>query len=114
LSQAVVANGFVFTSGQVGKDPKGNLPETFQEQFDQALKNLEKLLTDAGSSLSQVVKITAYITEDGWKPSFNAIYGRYFTGSLPARTRVEVVRLSPGYLVELDAVAVVGSEAHNS
>lgn len=107
ISQAVVANGFVFTAGQVGRDPDGKVPEDFAEQLDLALGNLEAVLAQAGSNLRHVVKITAYITSDGWAPTFNEIYSRYFKSPFPARTRVEVARLAPGYLVEVDAVAVV-------
>lgn len=105
LSRAVLVNGLVFTAGQVGKRPDGSLPETFADQLDQALINLAQLLEEVGTSLSNVVKVTAFVTPDGWQPAFNEVYMRHFSAPYPARTRVEVARLAPGYLVELDAIA---------
>jgi len=108
-SQAVVANGFVYTAGQLGL-----LPETMkmveggvQEQAQQALINLQQVLTAAGSSLDQVVKTTVFLANMDDFAAMNAIYATFFTQNPPARSAVEVARLPLGALVEIEAVALL-------
>ena len=93
-SQAIEANGFVYTSGQLGIDPtNGELPESFEAQAELSLKNLGAILEEAGLSYDNVVKTT-----------FNAIYSKYFA-NCPARSCIEVAALPKGALVEVEAVA---------
>ena len=106
LSKAVAVNGLLFTSGQVGRRADGSVPSAFVEQLEQALLNLDALLSSANSGLDRVVKLTAFVTADGWSTDLNETYRRFLKAPYPARTRVEVARLSPGYLVELDAIAM--------
>jgi len=108
-SQAIVANGFVFCSGQVALDPAtGALdPGYIDGQTRQALANLKAVLEAAGSSLSRVVKTTVYLTNMNDFAAMNAVYAEVFAGHAPARATVEVSRLPKDALVEVDAVALV-------
>lgn len=107
-SQAVKANGFVYTSGQIALDPAtGNLIEgTFEEQVHRVFRNLEAVLREAGSGFDRVVKATVYVTDLGNFQRLNTIYAEYFGDHKPARTTVEVPALPKGGAVEIDLVAL--------
>jgi len=108
-SQAVIANGFVFTAGQVALIPgEGKLVDgDIQAQTHQALKNLKTVLEAAGSSLGQVVKVTVFLDNINDFAAMNAIYAEYFGENPPARSAVEVAQLPLGARVEIEAVALV-------
>lgn len=108
-SQAVKANGFVYTSGQIALDPaSGNLVDTsFDDQVHRVFKNLKAVLHAAGSDFSQVLKATVYLTDMNNFPALNAIYAEYFGEHKPARTTVGVAQLPKGGAVEIDLVALV-------
>ncbi|EKE13995.1 MAG: hypothetical protein ACD_12C00720G0005 [uncultured bacterium] len=107
-SQALVANGFVFCSGQIGTDPKtGYLVEGIESQIKQVLINLQAVLETAGSDINQVVKTTVFIKNMADYPLFNQIYGEFFKDHKPARATVEVSRLPKDCLIEIDAIAIV-------
>ncbi len=107
-SQAVVAGGWVFISGQLGIEPvSGQLGASFGEQVRQALANLEAILAAAGARLSDVVKCTVYLTDLDRFAEFNSIYENVFGKPWPAREVVQVVRLPRGAEVEISAVAVL-------
>jgi 2-iminobutanoate/2-iminopropanoate deaminase len=108
-SQAVKANGLVYTSGQVALDPAtGNLVEGgFEEQVHRVFRNLDAVLREAGSGFSRVLKATVFVTDLGNFQALNAIYAQYFGDHKPARTTVEVKGLPKGALVEIDLVALV-------
>ena len=107
-SQAITANGFVYTSGQIPIDPKtGNIEATCIEvQTEQAIRNLSAVLEAAGSSLEKVVKTTCFLKSIGDFAVFNEIYAKYFTEK-PARSCVEVSALPKGALVEIEATAII-------
>src|SRR5882672_4196692 len=85
-SQAIVSNGFVFCSGQIGIDPKTNeLVEGIEAQTHQVLKNLSAVLKAGNSSLDNVVKTTVYLADIKDYGKMNEIYGQYFTEHKPAR-----------------------------
>jgi 2-iminobutanoate/2-iminopropanoate deaminase len=109
-SQAVVANGFVFVSGQVPFDPATGqvVPGGVAEQTKRVLENVKAVLEAAGSSLSAVVKTTIYMTDMNGFASVNEVYGSYFASDPPARATVEVRRLPRDVMVEIEAIAVVG------
>jgi len=111
LSQAVVAEGkFVFVSGQVGKDPAtGALPEDFIEQARQALANLKRVLEEVGAGPQDVVRMLVFVTDLSKGQEFNRLYGEFFGNEFPTRTRVQVAALSPGYQIEMEAIAVLPS-----
>ncbi|MGQ9665927.1 MAG: RidA family protein [Anaerolineae bacterium] len=108
-SQAIKANGFVFTAGQLGLDPAtGKLVEgDVVDQARQALKNLQAILEAAGSSLEHVVKVTVFLEDINDFKRVNEVYAQFFTANPPARSAVQVAALPLGGLVEIEAVAVV-------
>jgi len=98
----------MFTSGQVGKDPStGELATDFIAQTRQALKNLSAVLSAAGASPRDVVRMMVFVTDLSQGSAFNAVYQDFFGGDFPTRTRVQVAALAPGYHIEIEAIAVV-------
>jgi 2-iminobutanoate/2-iminopropanoate deaminase len=109
-SQAIVANGFVFASGQVPIDPASGklVPGEIETQTERVLENLARVLEAAGSSLDQVVRASVYLVDLATFPRMNAVYARYFGADpKPARTTVQVAALPLGAQVEIDAIALV-------
>lgn len=107
-SQAVKANGLVFLSGQIALDPvtmdlAGN---DVTEQTEQALRNLEQVLTAAGASLDQVVKTTVFLADMSDFAAMNEVYGKFFTQSKPARSTIQAAGLPMNVRVEIDAIAL--------
>jgi 2-iminobutanoate/2-iminopropanoate deaminase len=109
-SQAVVANGFVFLSGQIPLDPSTNqiITGDIAAQTERVLENLKSVLEAAGSSLERVVKTTVYLKDMGEFAKMNEVYGRYFASNAPARATVEAARLPRDVSVEIDCIASVG------
>jgi len=107
-SQAIVAQGLVFCSGMPGIDPAtGTAPEGIEAQTDQALTNLEAVLTAAGSSMAHLVKTTIFYADVEDFPALNAVYERFMPDPPPARSAPAHVRLPLGLLVSIDAIATV-------
>lgn len=108
-SQAIVANGFVFTAGQVSFDPATmELVEgDVAAQTEQVMKNLSAILREAGADLSTVVKTTVFLRDMNDFAEMNAVYGRWFGEHKPARSTVQVARLPRDAGVEIEAVAVL-------
>ena len=105
-SHAVVANGFVFISGQGPVDPgTGTMPDAFADQVRQTLRNVQTILEAAGTSLDNVVKVNAYVTDLTRFQEFNEVYGEFFQQDPPARTTVGSSLL--GFLVEVDCIASI-------
>lgn len=107
-SQAIISNGLVFCSGQIGLDPETGefYGADISAQTRQAIENLQSVLQEAGSSLRKVVKTTCYLSKMSEYQEFNKIYESYFINA-PARATVEVSSLPKGALVEIDAIAEV-------
>jgi 2-iminobutanoate/2-iminopropanoate deaminase len=107
-SQAIVANGFVYSSGQIGIVPQtGRLIEGGSEaEARQALDNLDAVLKEAGSSLEKAVKVNVYLTNIDDFAEVNALYMKYFHDAPPARSCVGVATLPLGAKVEIDAIAI--------
>ena len=108
-SQAIVANGFLFTAGQIPLDPAaGKIVEGgIVEQTDRVMQNLQEVLRAAGASWSDVVKTTVYLHDLSHFPTVNEVYGKWLGDARPARSTVQVTALPRGALVEIDAIAVV-------
>jgi 2-iminobutanoate/2-iminopropanoate deaminase len=108
-SQAVVAGGLVFASGQIPLDPQTGefVAGGTAEQTEQVLRNLTAVLEAAGSSLAQVVKTTVYLADMGDFAAMNEVYGRYFQHEPPARATVQAARLPRDARVEIDVIALV-------
>ncbi|WP_167957816.1 RidA family protein [Anaerosporobacter faecicola] len=107
-SQAVEVNGMIYTSGMIPINPADGtlVTGTVEEQAEQALKNLKALVEASGSTMDKVVKTTVFIKNMNDFGKINEIYAKYFTGSYPARSCVEVARLPKDVLIEIEAIAI--------
>ena len=105
-SQAIVTGNMIFTSGQIAINPATNTVEAtdIEGQTEQVMKNLEAVLTQAGSSFYKAVKTTCFLKNMSDFAAFNGIYGKYFT-SKPARSCVAVKELPKDVLVEVEVIA---------
>ncbi len=111
-SQGIVANGFLFTAGQIPLDPvAGKIVEGgIVEQTEQVMRNLQEVLRAAGASWGDVVKTNVYLHDLAHFPTVNEVYGKWLGDARPARSTVQVPALPRGAMVEIDAIAVVGSK----
>jgi len=107
-SQAVKANGLIFTSGQIAIDPATQqvIAGDVAAQTDRVLRNLSEILEAAGSGLGKVVRTTVFLKNMSEFAAMNKVYGKYFSSSPPARSTVEVARLPKDVLVEIDVIAL--------
>jgi len=105
-SQAIEIGNLVFTSGQIPVDPAtGEIQEGVEAQAEQAFTNVKELLAAAGTSIENVIKTTVFIKDMNDFGKINEIYAKYFAGSYPARSCVEVARLPKDVLIEIEAIA---------
>lgn len=108
LSPGVRWGDVLFTSGQVGRDPStGKLATGIVDQTRQTLENLQSVLKAGDSSLEKTLKVTVFLVDINFKDAMNGVYREYFPQDPPSRTCVEVSALSPGVLIEIEAVAGV-------
>ena len=107
-SQAIVAGGLVFVSGQLALKPdQGEIVgETIQEQTEQVFANLAAILEAAGSGLELLVKTTVYLTDLGDFAGMNEVYAGHVGERPPARATIEVSALPSGAKVEIEAIAL--------
>ena len=107
-SQAQKVGNFVFTSGQIPINPMtGNIEaQGITEQTEQVCKNLAAVLEAAGTTLTNVVKTTCFLSEMSDFAAFNEVYAKYFTGK-PARSCVAVKTLPKNVLCEVEAIAII-------
>ena len=108
-SQAITANGFLFTAGQIPIDPATGQVITgdVKKQTERVLDNLTAVLVAGGASWKDVVKTTVFLQDMNDFPAMNEIYTRVLGGARPARSTVQVSALPRGVLVEIDAIAVI-------
>jgi 2-iminobutanoate/2-iminopropanoate deaminase len=108
-SQAVKANGFVFTAGQVALDPAtGSVVGTeIKAQTERVMENLKGIVEAAGSTMHKVVKTTVFLKDMNDFAAMNEVYARYFPAAPPARSTVEVSRLPKDVRVEIEVVALL-------
>lgn len=106
-SQAVKAGGFLYVSGQLPIDPATGAfaGDDAAAQTRQSLTNLKAIVTEAGMTLADVVKVNVFLKDMGDFAAMNAVYGEFFTENFPARAAVEVARLPKDALVEIECVA---------
>jgi 2-iminobutanoate/2-iminopropanoate deaminase len=106
-SQAVVANGFVFVSGQIPIDPVSGavLTGDIREQTKRVMENARAILAAAGCGMDAVVRATIYLTNMADFTVVNEVYGTYFHSDQPARATVGVARLPKEVAVEIDFIA---------
>ena len=107
-SQAIRANGHVFTYGQVAIDPATQqvISGDVAAQTDRVMKNITGILEAAGTSLDKVLRCTVFLKNMNDFAAMNEVYGRYFNQNPPARSTVEVARLPKDVLVEIDTIAL--------
>jgi 2-iminobutanoate/2-iminopropanoate deaminase len=107
-NQAVLANGVLYTSGQIALEPgTGNLMmNSIEEETHQVMKNLQAVLSAAGMDFSRVVKTSIFLLDMGNFAAVNAVYGSYFISDFPARETVQVSCLPKNVNVEISMIAV--------
>ena len=107
-SQAIVHRDLLFTSGQIPINPDtGNIDaQGIVEQTEQVMKNLDAVLTAAGSSFEKAIKTTCFLADMADFAAFNEVYAKYFTEK-PARSCVAVKTLPKGVLVEVEVIAEI-------
>jgi 2-iminobutanoate/2-iminopropanoate deaminase len=107
-SQAIMANGFVFVSGQLALQPDHAemVSDNITGQTEQVLANLRAILEAAGSGLDRLVKTTVFLQNLDDFPAMNEVYKQHVGDQPPARSTVEVAKLPSGALVEIEAVAL--------
>jgi 2-iminobutanoate/2-iminopropanoate deaminase len=108
-SHAVLAGNILYTSGQVGIDPKTNklVVGDIKDETRQTLMNLQSILETAGASMSNVVKVTIFLKDMNNFAAMNEVYGSFFESEFPARETVQVVRLPVDANIEISVVAVL-------
>jgi 2-iminobutanoate/2-iminopropanoate deaminase len=109
-SQAVIANGMVFTAGQIALDPATMqiVEGDVRAQAEQVMKNLAAVLAQAGASFTSVVKTTIFLRDMADFQAVNEVYGRALGESRPARSTVAVAGLPRDVRVEIEVVALIG------
>jgi reactive intermediate/imine deaminase len=106
-SQGYIANGFVYTSGQIPVDPAtGTVPAGIEAQAHQSCRNVGAILEAAGADFSKVFKTTCFLADMTDFAAFNQVYAQYFL-SKPARSCVAVRELPKGVLCEIEAIAAL-------
>lgn len=106
-SQAVEVNGTLYISGQIPVDvTTGKVSDDIAEQTEQVMKNIGYILSEAGYGYGDVVKSTIFIKDMNDFATINAIYAKYYTHDMPARSTVEVSKLPLGVQVEIETIAV--------
>ncbi|WP_069633225.1 RidA family protein [Campylobacter pinnipediorum] len=107
-SQAVLANGMLFISGQLGVKPNGEFAgDSVEEQAKQSLENIKNILAEAKMDFKNVVKTTIFLANIEDFAKVNDIYATYFDGNYPARSTIAVKTLPKNGLVEIETIAAV-------
>lgn len=109
-SQAILVNGFLYTSGQIAINPETNelVMDNIQNETHQVMKNLKAILTEAGMNFSDVVKAGIFLQSMNDFQAVNEVYASYFSSDFPARETVEVAKLPKGVNVEISMIGVKG------
>lgn len=108
-SQAVIANGMAYLSGQIALHPASGelVMDTIEAETTQVMENIRALLEACNSDLAHVVKSSIFLSDMGNFGRVNTIYGGYFTGNYPARETVQVACLPKNVNVEISVIALV-------
>ncbi|MDO5035798.1 MAG: RidA family protein [Porphyromonas sp.] len=108
-SQAIVANGLCFVSGQLGIDPATGkmVSDKVEEQAEQVFKNIKVILKEAGLQLDDAVKVTVFLSDMGDFAKVNEVYAKHFSAPYPARCAYAVKGLPANGLVEIDVIAAL-------
>ncbi len=110
-SQAIVSGDMLYTSGQIGLDPTSGemVADDVASQARQVVKNLTAVISEAGGSLSQIVKVTIFLEDMNDFATVNQIYADWLGQHKPARSTVAVASLPLGAKVEMDCIVALGS-----
>ncbi len=112
-SQAIVVNGIIYTSGQIGMDEKGVIvADDVVNQTHQVMKNLFYVLEAAGVHFNDVIKTTIYLTNMDDFAKVNEVYAHYFGHHKPVRSTVAVKTLPKNVLIEIDCMALANTDFH--
>src|SRR5437016_2486520 len=108
-SQGIVANGFLFTAGQIAIDPANGqvIAGNVAAQTERVMANLAAVIATVGATWTDVVKTTVFLQDMADFPAVNEVYGRTLGDARPARSTVQVSALPRGVLVEIDAVVAI-------
>lgn len=108
-SQGIVANGLLFTAGQIALDPATGqvVPGDVVAQTERVMMNLQAILETVGASWNDIVRTTVYLHDMGDFPRVNEVYGKALGDARPARSTVQVSALPRGVLVEIDAIVAL-------
>ena len=107
-SQAKIVNNFIFTSGQIPLKIDGSMvSNNFELECVQVLDNLKEILIASDSNMSNIIKLTVYLTDLSKFDILNNVFERYFSENLPARTTVEVPSLPKDARVEIEAIGII-------
>ncbi len=110
-SQAVEVNGFIYTSGQIALNDKGiMIADDVENQTHQVMKNLFYVLEASGAHFNDVIKTTIFLVDMKDFDKVNAIYAHYFGNHKPVRSTVAVKTLPKNALVEIDCIALAGTD----
>jgi 2-iminobutanoate/2-iminopropanoate deaminase len=107
-SQGIIANGFIFTSGQIPLKPDGTMVDgDIRAMARQCLDNLKAILSATGASMNNLVKVTIFARDMNHFPAINEVYQSYFDQAPPARSFVEVSNLPRNAQVEIEGIALL-------
>lgn len=109
-NQSVIANGFMYISGQVGMNPKTGkiIKDSISDETEQVMKNLSSILNEASITFENVVKTTIFLSDMNDFSLVNEVYGKYFDeDTAPARETVQVSKLPLGVNVEISMIALL-------
>ncbi|KQS26644.1 RidA family protein [Dyadobacter sp. Leaf189] len=112
ISKALVSNGFLFISGQIGSAGGQLVTTSFQDEVRQVFTNIETILTEHNLTFSHIVSVTVYLTDMRYFDELNAVYQTYFTDRFPTRTCIAVAGLPKQARVELTTMASLKLEAN--
>ncbi|GGM89753.1 RutC family protein [Dyadobacter beijingensis] len=105
ISKALVSNGFLFISGQIGSAGGQLVTTSFQDEVKQVFANIEAILNEHNLTFSHIVSVTVYLTDMRYFDELNEVYQTYFTGRFPTRTCIAVAGLPKQARVELTTMA---------
>ena len=106
-NQAILANGFLYVSGQIAINPHNNelITTSVEEETKQVMENLSAILTEAGFAFNDIIKTSIFLSDMSLFPVVNEIYGSFFSSAYPARETVAVAGLPKNVNVEISVVA---------
>jgi len=108
-SQGIISRGMLFTAGQIPVNPETGkiISNNFEHQVRQVLENIKAVVEEAGSNLTDIIKLTVYLIDLDNFQILNKVFSEYFDSEPPARAAIQVARLPLDVQVEIDAIAVV-------